>query len=52
MPLRTDTNRGGLVPLASGWRVGFQRTGYTVDDYLDLGELVEEDDGEDDARSR
>lgn len=41
MPLRKDSReKGRLIPAASGWRRGFARTGYTLEDYVDLeGEL-------------
>lgn len=42
MPLRRDSRRHKrLIPLPTGWRSGFQRTGYTTEDYVDLGERVE-----------
>jgi hypothetical protein len=37
MPLRPDKDH--LVPLASGWRRGFQRTSLSLEDYVDLGDL-------------
>jgi hypothetical protein len=37
MPLRPDKDH--LVPLAGGWRRGFQRTGVTVENYVDLEDV-------------